>query len=293
MKNKLSLLALLVATLALGLALAHPLPQSVQKESAYERVLRTITLRCGYIVAPPIITIDPNTKAVGGVNYDYAEAMAKLLGLRVTWQEIVYGQQIEALHSNKIDAVCGAEGPMITGTSLYLRYTEPLVYIPIYLYVRANDTRFDGSREKAFEKADNPDVTVAYMDGDITQDFSTRLFPRAKQHELPQTADYSQIYMDVALGKADFVIDDPFTAGDFMKNNSGKLRKVELGKPVAILPNVMSVLRGEEALADLLSQGIHLIRQRGLEDQILHQTERDYPGQIYRVQEPYKIPSTP
>ena len=282
----------MIAVFAVGISLfGRPDVRAVHAETAYERVVRTKTLRCGYMIAPPFIAADPNTKKLSGMNVDYTEAMGKMLGLKITWTEVITGQQVEALRTNKLDALCAGEAPLVTALSVYLHYSEPLVFSPIQMYVRTNEMRFDGTMAQAMAKANDPSLTVSFMDSDLTQDFAQRLFPRAKTHELPQIADYPQVYLDVATGKADFVINDPFTAGAFMKNNPGKLRKVNLDKPFAVLPNTMSVLRGEEALADMLSQGIRNIRERNLEDSILAPYERDYPGAIYRVKELYRVPT--
>ncbi len=48
MKNKFSFLALVFSVVAVALALTGTAQQSAPKETAYERVLRTRTLRCGY-----------------------------------------------------------------------------------------------------------------------------------------------------------------------------------------------------------------------------------------------------
>jgi ABC-type amino acid transport substrate-binding protein len=288
MNNKLSVFSLIVAVCALGLILFRPALQTVpHKETAYDRVVRTMTLRCGWMMVPPFIAADPNSRALSGLNYNYIETMAKLLGLKITWQEILNGQQIEVLRTNKVDAICGAEAPIIAAMSVYLHYTEPYAFFPINMFVREGDTRFDGDFKKAIDKANDPKITVAFLDGDTSQDFALQMYPKAKRHEVPSTVDMAQIYMDIVLGKADFVIEENFSSSDFMKNNPGKLRQVKLDKPFAVIPVQTSVLRGEEALADLLDQGVALMRQRGFEDAILSKYEREYPGSFYRVRKEY------
>lgn len=56
MKRLLLALALLI--------LALPAAAETGKESAYECVMRTGTLRCGYILLPPEMNKDPNTGAL-------------------------------------------------------------------------------------------------------------------------------------------------------------------------------------------------------------------------------------
>jgi ABC-type amino acid transport substrate-binding protein len=288
MRISIAFLAFVLALAALALNL-FPRTTAVpfsQQESAYARVIRTDVLRCGYTLFPPFASVDPNSGKLGGIDPPYVEALAKNLGLSVTWQEVQSGQDVEALRNHKVDAVCAGEGPFIATASAFIHYTEPAYYVPLYPYVRADDLRFDAD----ITKANDADVTVVFMDGDLTQEFAERLFPIAKKHQLPGSAEYSQLYMDIATGKADFTIDDTLTAGAFMKSNPGKLRRVPLGHPVAIIPDQIAVLYGEEALVAMLNQGISNLRLRGIEDEILGTYEKSYPGAFYRAARSYAMP---
>ena len=94
MKNNLSVFALVAAFAALGISIYHPVNRGVgalqseaKKETTYERVMRTRTIRCGYFVWPPFLTKDLNTGALSGLNYDVAEEMGKLLDLKIEWSQ--------------------------------------------------------------------------------------------------------------------------------------------------------------------------------------------------------------
>ncbi|MGE4352074.1 MAG: hypothetical protein AB7E52_07800 [Bdellovibrionales bacterium] len=132
MTAKLSVLSLTLAIMALILSVIsfqNP-KQTTIPETAYERVMRTSTLRCGFYNVPPFITVDPTTQKIGGMNYRYVEKMAKLLGLSVQWSEVLPGQQVEVLKTNRIDAMCGGEAPMIAQISAFLSYSTPIIYGP-------------------------------------------------------------------------------------------------------------------------------------------------------------------
>ncbi len=256
-------------------------------ESAYERVARTMTLQCGYIVSPPFVEVAPNTGQLTGMDVLYAERMASLLGLSIVWHEIVMGNQVQDLRSGKVDAVCAGEGPLIASMTMYLRYSRPKAWFPIHMYVRAQDHRFDGLRDDVLKKANLSTIKIAMMDGDVSADFAHRLFPRAGKDSLPQTASMGQLYMEVVSGKADFVIDDPFTAGAFQAQHPGDLRQVQLDRPFAVIPAQLSVLRGEEALGNLFDDGILLMQARGLADLVLSRYEKAYPQSIWRDFKPF------
>ena len=286
MTNKTAVLALFIAIAAFGLAVffrtSKNQSETIQHESAYERVVRTQTLRCGYFLWSPFVTQDVNTKALGGFEYEYANAVGKSLGLKVTWQEILQGQQVEALRAAKVDVICD-DGPFLTSAAAYLQYVEPMLYEDFYFFVRADDTRFDGD----INKVNSPDVTMVAMDGDISLDIAAQSFPKVKLHQLPNSADPTQLMLDVVNKKADIVINDAFSGVDFLKNNPGTLRHVKLDKPVAYLPDQFSVLRGEGALADMLSQGVRNVRARGIEDAVFARVAPEYQSCIHRVALPY------
>ncbi|MBM3602386.1 MAG: transporter substrate-binding domain-containing protein [Alphaproteobacteria bacterium] len=78
---------------------------------AYERVMRTNTLRCGYIIAPLIFTQDSNTGEMGGIFKESADIVAKKLDLKIEWMETTFGTVVQDLTDGKIDAHCGGIWP--------------------------------------------------------------------------------------------------------------------------------------------------------------------------------------
>lgn len=78
-----------------------------EKESSYDRIMRTGTIRCGYLPYEPYISKDVVSGALSGVTVDYINAVAKRLGLSVDWSEEVNVDQIApALNYGRIDMVC-------------------------------------------------------------------------------------------------------------------------------------------------------------------------------------------
>ena len=73
---------------------------------AYDRVIKSNTLRCGIMLWPPYFEMDANTHALKGFGVDFYNAVAEILGIKITYSEIIPGQQAEDLNRGKIDAVC-------------------------------------------------------------------------------------------------------------------------------------------------------------------------------------------
>ncbi|MBL8639348.1 MAG: transporter substrate-binding domain-containing protein [Alphaproteobacteria bacterium] len=269
-KTKLLLTCCMIAGIA-GFVLTAPIEAKAETEarkSAYERVIQSGVLKCGYISWPNFMEKDPNTGQFSGLDYDYTNAIAESLDLKVEWaMEVSAGLSVEALKTGKIDAICTAEGPLFPSTTKYLAYSEPIGYFPFFLYARQDDARFDHD----ISKANDVNIKIAVVDGDISTEIVKTFFPQATRHTMAQMASPAQMYMDVATNKADLFIDGPLSVETFMRENPNKIKMVKQQKPLAVIPNTFSVLRGEEGrdLVDMLNQAIKNLRNSGKEAQIL------------------------
>ena len=252
------------------------------KESAYDRVMRTSTLRCGYTPWPPFFSVDPNTGVMSGLSKDLSDNVATLLGLKMEYVQLVVGQQVQDLNSGKVDAVCG-DGPWIISTVKYLDYTSSYFYVAVYAYGRANETRFS-----TLAGLNSKDATFVGIDGDISSDLVQSYFPQAKISTLSAVTDPSQMLLNVTTGKADAVITDPVTISVFEKNNPGKIKRL-VGQPVAVYGGGFSVKKGETSLLSTLSQGVSAALNAGMADKALKKYDPD--GTMFLpVATPYRQP---
>lgn len=92
------------------LVLAHP--AYAHKENAYERVMRTGELRCGYAMSPPNLEVDPNSGELTGLERDIWDEIGKELDLKILWtEEVGWGNYIEGLRTGRYDAFCNQAWP--------------------------------------------------------------------------------------------------------------------------------------------------------------------------------------
>src|SRR5690349_10046206 len=102
-------LTAIVASAATVVVMRGPRVASAQRESAFERVMRTRTLRCGYVISPPHLQKDPNTGALSGIAHDALEKMASHLGLKIDWAEQVgWATMLEGLSDGRYDMMGSA-----------------------------------------------------------------------------------------------------------------------------------------------------------------------------------------
>jgi ABC-type amino acid transport substrate-binding protein len=219
------LAAILGGLLVAAVVLLIPTKQQKTEitETAFERVMRSGELRCGYFSWPPYVMRDPNTGQLSGINVDYLQAVADELGWKINWAlEVGPGEAIEALNTNKVDMMCGTLWPD-GARAKNLTLTNPSFYTAMFVFVRDGDTRFDGD----LKKLDNAAVTFSVMDGDVTTSVAKATYPNAKTIAIPQNGDGAQLMTAVVTGKADAVMIGRAEVEHFNANNEQKLREVQ------------------------------------------------------------------
>ncbi len=262
---------LIVLLLLLGTALPV---HAAEPESAYDRVMRTGVLRCGYLLWPPVFDIDPASGKKSGLWYDYTMEMARQLNLSVTWtEEIGLGEFIAALEAGRIDAMCAPIArliPRFKGAA----FTAPLVYITVMAYVRTDDHRFDAG----LDAVNDPAVRITSMEGEFNAVIARMRFPKAQLIEFPPLMGASQGFVNIATGKADVIFSDALTTADYMKANPGQIRALTQ-ENLGIFGGGTAVAGREVALVTMLDAATRslvetgyidaLVRKYGMADHLL------------------------
>ncbi len=155
------------------------------KETAFERVTRTNTLRCAYASVNPDIMVNQKTGNVEGYMVDVANAIAEKLGLKVEWvEEVGFADFAEGLKNGRYDAFCGmiAMAPHRSRAALF---TIPTLYMPMYAYVRKDDDRFHSLADM------NKDgIKSVVIDGEVFQVVTRKYLPNTTEYSLPRLRTY-------------------------------------------------------------------------------------------------------
>jgi len=251
-----------------------------QKQSVYDRVMKTGILRCGYEAWPPYFSLDPNTKQLTGLDKDLVDIAGRILGLKIEYVDVTLGQDVQDLNSEKIDAMCGT-GPWILSSIKYEDYTRPYSYLPEYVYGRIDEKRF-----ARLEDMNAPAVTFAAIDGDVSTDLAIADFPKAKLNSLSSVTDSSQMLLNVTTRKVDAVVLDPAAVSVFEKNNPGQV-KILFKRPIAVYGKGFAVKKGEASLLNTLNGAVDALINTGQVDPVLR--KYDPAGTLYlSVANPYQ-----
>jgi len=256
---------------------------AAEKESAYERVMRTGVIRCGYWNWPPLFVKDAADGKNSGIFYELTMYIGNALGLEVEWtKEVAFSSFEQDLITGKIDAVCAGVWPK-AARSRTMEFSDPVFYVPMNVYVRAGDNRFDGN----LSALNSPDVTFSGMDGLVEAAIVAQDFPKALRTALPDTAGVSEIFLMVKDAKADAVIADVFTATDFLENNAASLKAIKSDHPIRYFGNTIAVAKGEQELVNMLNTALEEAQSAGVTEAFIKKHER-VPNNLLRVAKPYQ-----
>lgn len=262
---------------------AAPTHTVEKKETAFERVMRTKTLRCAYITRPPHIIADVNTVKISGIDHDIIEAIAQAADLKVEWvEEVGFGVFPENLNSGKQDAFC-ALVLINAKRAKRVELTIPVEYMPLHAYARDGDMRFDYN----LQLINNPSVIASVTDNTSQMAATVSAFPKASLYSLPGAADNSQMILAVASGKADIIVAEDNLINDYNKNNKeNQLRRIPALDPVRTYAEAFSVGKNEWALLNFLNASIQELQSNDVIGNIMKKYDI-IPGSILSVAKPY------
>lgn len=281
--------ALLAALLGIfggyeGAKLRNPEAQAIQTqhESAYERVMRTRTIRCGYFVWPPLLVKDPNTGALSGFYHDFMATLGEALDLKIEWvQELNFSTYIQDLANGRYDMECTGGWPNAQRGKLAY-YAKPYAFIPSVVIVRADDTRFDQNQDLI----NSPSITVATIDGEASSVVRTNRFPLTKNAGLPSNTPFSDLILSVVTHKADVTFLDPVGSQQYVENNPGKIKILNYPHPVYLIALTVT-LPQDDRLKQTIDVAIDQMQNSGQTEALLRKYETKGPL-FFRVDESYR-----
>lgn len=251
----------LMSGATLGPGGTRSVPVSVSpgvRETSFERIQRTQTIRVSYAPYAPNVMVDPNTRQMSGIFYDIVNLIGQYLGLRIEWaEEVGWGEIAQGFKSGKHD-LCGANVWPTGPRALQGNFSTPCYFSAAYAFVRKNETRF-----KSYDDLNHPDVRIAVQDDDGITDIAKSLFPRATLVSFPQMVDTKQRLIDVANGKADVTFDDAYYAQLFLDQNPGQLKRLPVANPLQVFANTLMFDNDDWRMKVLLDTAINELQNAG------------------------------
>ncbi len=268
------LLAIIATTILVSPAFANP---------AYDRVIKSNTLRCGYGSWEPGVYKNAATGEMKGLFVEIIEEAARMAKIKVEWvAEIDWGQISQSLQSGKIDAFCAGMAAD-AARAKQLAYTTPMSYWSFDIIVRADDTRFPSDSSLTIADINKAEFSTAYTEGDVLETIKQTELPLVKGVALPPLGTPADNIMNVLSKKTDFVVFPRVMIQGYEKaNGAGKLRLLEMKTPLRVYGNVLAVDIHEQELISFLNASLSELINSSSYDRILSKYEKDYPGAFLR-----------
>jgi len=283
------LTVLITGVLAAGLVGCFqngPSKTQTQKESVYDRVMKSGKIRAAYITYPPALIKDTKTGKLSGTFVEVLEQSAKNLGLTVEWtEEVGWGAQIEGLQADRYDII-GSPVWANPSRGKLTTLSTPVYYSGIGVYVRPDETRF--SDANGWKSINDAAVKIVTIDGETADLIARTDFPNAQRVSLPQLSDISEMFLNVKTKKADVLFAEPFFGYEFLKNNPDTVKNIGTEKPIRLLGNCYMFKANEFQMKHMLDVAIEDLLNSGFVDKVLDKYE-PYPGTFYRVARPYRL----
>lgn len=258
---------------------------AAEKETVYDRVMRTGILRCGYFIEPPLTQQDLNKGTLEGVVVELTESLTKEMGLKVEWtEEINASTMIEGLNTGRYDALCASIWN-ITSRSYLMEHSVPYLYTPIGAYVRADDLRFDADY---FEVARKAETKIVGIDGDGGFLIAKKSFPDSDYVLLPQFSSHAEMFLNLTANKGDIAFAILPIFKEYIDKNPRTIKNVAKEMPFNVLGNSFAFKKGEIGMKSMFDNAIMTYVNSGELDQIIDRWEK-YPNSFYRVSKPYEM----
>jgi ABC-type amino acid transport substrate-binding protein len=261
-------------------------PFPAYAETAYDRVIKSGTIRCGFITYPPMLARDPNTGAMSGIVADLMTEVGVLLDLKIEWaEEVGFDTSIEGLKAGRYDMICTGFWRNVL-ESKHVFYTIPYLYSRTGIFVRADDGRFDSD----IATMNDPAIRIVTKDGQITGAIAQRDFPKATIVELPNLTSSADLLENIASGKADATFVEAGAGLDYIKANPGKIKSIHDATPLRIYQNTLALPFGASEFKSMIDTALIEIVDNGGMDKIVQ--KYDPEGKIFLpVAKPYQTPA--
>lgn len=276
MRITLKLICLLIIANSTGCDGRH---HKEEHERTFRRVKESRRLRCGYAIWPS--TVEKNSDgSLSGVFVDYMNLLGHAMDLRIEWTaEIPFADMALAISSGRVDAICAGIWPT-SSRALALTFTNPIAYNTIGAYVRADDDRI--------QSQDLPEeITIATIDGELSESLSQQRYPRIKRYALPKMSDGAMLMLAITTGKADITFTDPLMAHRYMQKQAGTIREVKLEKPLAAFGLTIALGKGEFSLKEAIDTATQELLTSGQIEDLIKRHEQ-MPNEYLRVQDPFR-----
>lgn len=232
--------------------------------SAYDRIMETGVLRCGYFVLDGFLNKDLQTGAISGPAYDIVEALAKKISIKVEWvKEAGFASIGEDLKHGRYDMMCA---PLLPNgaRSRVMGMSRPVWWQPLTIWLAADDARLN----RPPEWLNNADTKFSVIDGTGFPTVVSSFYPQAAMVALPEMTPISEMFLELTGRKVDALLMIHFPAVKYAENNAGAIAQYT-DRIVSYLPYRFAWAKDDYQMAEMMDIALEELIYTGAINNIL------------------------
>jgi len=246
---------MLRAFITLFAALALTASAHAQQPSRLDEIISRGTLKVGMTGDyRPLTYLDKETRKFSGFDIDMAEALGRVLGVKVEFVPTAWPQLMKDFEAQKFDIAMG-------GVSITLdRQKKGLFSTPIMREGKTPIARCtDKDKYAALADIDKPGTRVIVNPGGTNERFART---NVKSAEIRVYGDNVTIFDEIAKGNADLMMTDASETRYQQKLHPGVLCAIHPDQPFDFAEKAYWLQR-DEALKDFVDQWLHIATEDG------------------------------
>jgi len=224
--------------------------------SAFDNIFNQRKINIGYIVFPPTITQDPNSKELGGHFIETIREICLQAAIEPVFIETDWKGFSAGLKSGRFD-VSIAPTFITIPRSISVAFTDPLFYAGNGVIVRKNDTRFN-----TIDDFNRRDITVAVTQGSAAHEFALSNLKNVKLNVLPGP-DQLLTLQEVLSGRSDAGFANSYDTQTFVNKYPTKVKDIFSETPYNLTPVSWSVATDEPELLAFFNSALHALKTQG------------------------------
>lgn len=255
------------------------------KQTAFDRIMSTNTIRCGYYVFPPVTYRDPNTNKLSGMSVDMMNEIADRSGLKIEWvEEVNFSNWTEGLKNNRFDVACTPMWPEMA-LARVITFSTPMFYAGLHPLIRANDTKLLNAKE--YTDFNKPDVRIITQDSNGIDVLTRANFPNATINSVPPTMDGPTILLEIVNNKADMILLDKNAEYMYNKNNPNTFKLRDDLPPVKLQSFAFAFNVNEYNLKNFIDTAVESLIYDGTMERLVKKWE-PAPKTFLLTSEPHR-----
>lgn len=221
-----------------------------------EKIIKTKTIRVGYVNFPPIVFKDVKTGEVKGHFVLSIEEIAKQMGVKCQYEEATWSTFAAGLQNKQFDISIAPTFGTIP-RALQVTFSRPLMYVGNSAIVRKGETRFHSLGD-----IDKKEIIVAVTQGEAGHEYAQTNIKNAKIVVMSQS-DQTLAFSQVLAGRADIALGDAYVTAKFAAEHPDEAVDLFAQNPYNLTAVCWAVRPDDVEFLNFINNAIEVLESTG------------------------------